>query len=107
MPDSHIAALLERLEQHSQRHAHQQTVTLPIDREDMVRLQALAEVYGMDIVELTPILLHTILTDIEAHMPYRQGNRVIRVEDGDPIYEDVGPMPRYLEAKRKHEKVCA
>ncbi|MBR9828884.1 MAG: hypothetical protein GYB41_09600 [Oceanospirillales bacterium] len=107
MPDSHITALLERLEQHSRQQTHLQTVTLPINREDMVRLQALAEVYGMDIVELTPILLHTILTDIEAHMPYKQGTRVIRVEDDEPVYEDIGPMPRYLEAKRKHEKVCA
>ncbi|NCC94809.1 MAG: hypothetical protein EOM10_16340 [Opitutae bacterium] len=52
MPDSHIAALLQRLEQHSQRHARQQTVNLPIDREDMVRLQALAEVYGMSVDDL-------------------------------------------------------
>jgi len=29
------------------------------------------------------------------------------VEDDEPIYEDVGPTPRYLAAKRKHEKVCA
>ncbi|MBP0047759.1 hypothetical protein H9C73_03345 [Marinobacterium sp. AK62] len=107
MPERKITALLEQLEQHSRKRAHQQTVTLPIDREDMVRLQALAEVYGMDIVELTPILLHAILTDIEAHMPYKAGKRVIRVEDDEPIYEDIGPTPRYLEAKRKHEKVCA
>ena len=107
MPERKIAALLEQLEQHSLRRAHQQTVTLPIDREDMVRLQALAEVYGMDIAELTPILLHSVLTDIEAHMPYQPGSKVIRVEDDEPIYEDIGPTPRYLEAKRKHEKVCA
>ncbi len=107
MPERKISALLEQLEQHSLRRAHQQTVTLPIDREDMVRLQALADVYDMDIAELAPILLHSILSDIEAHMPYQPGSKVIRIEDDEPIYEDIGPTPRYLEAKRKHEKVCA
>ncbi|MBA4503057.1 hypothetical protein [Marinobacterium marinum] len=107
MSDHHIADLLERLEQHACQHARQQTLSVSIDRDDMVRLQALAETYGMDIAVLTPVLLHTILTDIEARMPYKPGSRIIRIEDGDPVYEDVGPMPRYLEAKRKHEKAYA
>lgn len=107
MPGHHVDALLKQLEQESHRRSRLQTITLPIEQEDLVRLQALAEIHGMDITELTPVLLHTILIDIEAHMPYQPGSKVIRVEDGEPIYEDVGPMPRYLAAKRKHEKMCA
>ncbi|MET4000232.1 hypothetical protein [Marinobacterium sp. MBR-109] len=107
MPGNHIDTLLQQLEHESHRRSRLQTITLPIEQEDLVRLQALAEVYGMDITELTPVLLHSILTDIEAHMPYKPGKKVIRVEDDEPIYEDVGPTPRYLAAKRKHEKMCA
>jgi len=107
MPDNRIDSLLQQLEQESCRRARLHSLNLPIDREDLVRLQALADTFDMDIAELVPVLLHAILTDIEARMPYKPGNRVIRVEDGDPVYEDIGPMPRYLEAKRKHEKACA
>lgn len=107
MPGNRIDSLLQQLEQESCRRSRLHTLNLPIDREDLIRLQALAETYGMDMAELAPVLLHAILTDIETHMPYKPGTRVIRIEDGDPIYEDIGPMPRYLEAKRKHEKICA
>lgn len=107
MSGNHIDTLLQQLAHESHRRSRLETITLPIDQEDLVRLQALAEIHGMDITELTPMLLHSILTDIEAHMPYKQGTNVIRVEDGEPIYEDIGPTPRYLAAKRKHEKMCA
>ena len=33
-------------------------------------------------------------------MPYIQGSKVIRIEDGEEIYEDAGPMPRYLAAQK-------
>lgn len=41
-----------------------------------------------------------ILRQIEARIPYKPGPKVIRVEDDEPIYEDIGDMPRYLEIKR-------
>ncbi len=32
-------------------------------------------------------------------MPYIAGDKVIRVEESAEVYEDVGPMARYLEAQ--------
>jgi hypothetical protein len=38
-------------------------------------------------------------------MPYVAGERVIREDDhGDPVYEDTGPTPRFLELAREHQK---
>ena len=34
-------------------------------------------------------------------MPYVQGDKVIRLEEGDEVYEDIGPLPRYLDAQKK------
>ena len=36
-------------------------------------------------------------------MPYVAGKRVISTdEQGDPIYEDVGPTPRFMQLTREH-----
>ncbi len=37
-------------------------------------------------------------------MPYVPGTTVIRVEDGDEVYEDVGPLPRYLNTQKQLRK---
>lgn len=104
MANVHVSRLLEELE----RKAHHKTtltnVTFPISTEDLLRIEALASVFDMDTDELFASLLHTILQEVETSMPYRQGTKVIRIEDGEPIYEDVGLTPRYLAAKRKLEK---
>ncbi|MBT00324.1 MAG: hypothetical protein CMI01_16860 [Oceanospirillaceae bacterium] len=107
MPERHINALLDELESRSRQVANERDVTLKIDQEDLIRLKALSEVYGLTIDEVTACLLHQILLDVEEKMPYRAGNRIIRVEDDEPVYEDIGPTPRYLEAKRRLEQDCA
>jgi hypothetical protein len=43
------------------------------------------------------------LAEIEASLPYIRGNTVVATdEQGDPLYEDIGPTPRYLELWQKH-----
>jgi hypothetical protein len=38
-------------------------------------------------------------------MPYVPGERVISTdEQGDPIYEDVGPTPRFMQLAREHRR---
>jgi hypothetical protein len=38
-------------------------------------------------------------------MPYMAGQKVISTdEQGDPVYEDVGPTPRFIELARKNRK---
>ena len=59
----------------------------------------------MDAERVITDLLSASLDELEASMPYVAGERVIREDDhGDPIYEDTGPTPRFLELAREHRK---
>ncbi len=79
-------------------------VRLPLD--DAARLQALGELFpGRAIEEIITDLLHVALEEIGAAMPYEPGPQVISRDDqGDPVYEDVGMTPRFVELTRKHKK---
>ncbi|KDE40679.1 MAG: hypothetical protein ACK4L8_15055 [Nitrincola lacisaponensis] len=107
MSEDYFNLLLQQLEQQAEKRSGQQHITLSIQQEDLFRLQALCELYAVSLDDLGPALFHTLLKEIEARMPYRPGPRVIREEDGDPIYEDIGPTPRYLEILRRLEKEMA
>ena len=51
--------------------------------------------------QLAAELLHTVLLEVEEKMPYKPGTKIIRMEEGDPVYEDIGPMPRYIAIKHR------
>lgn len=78
------------------------SISLPV--EDAAKLQALSEMYPKRPVEqLITDLLSAALREIEEEMPYIKGNKVVAEDEkGDPIYEDTGPTPRFLELTRKH-----
>ena len=75
--------------------AKEYAVRLPLD--DAARLHALVELFpGQPIEE--------IVTDAAA-MPYERGPKVISRDDqGDPVYEDIGLTPRFVELTRKYKK---
>ncbi|UAW97704.1 pilin assembly protein [Halopseudomonas nanhaiensis] len=77
-------------------------VNLPV--EDAARLAALHEMYPKRCVEeLITDLLSTALEELEECLPYKAGDKVIAVDEmGDPLYDDVGPTPRFLELSRKY-----
>lgn len=77
-------------------------VRLPI--KDAARLNALTELFPRrNIEELITDLLSASLDEMESVMPYRQGSKIVATdEQGDPLYEDVGPTPRYLSLTEKH-----
>jgi hypothetical protein len=86
------------------RTARTYSVRLPVD--DAARLMALAEMFpGRTAEQLITELLGAALTEVAAAMPYVAGAKVISTdEQGDPVYEDTGPMPRFLELTRKHRR---
>ena len=86
------------------RTATEYAVRLPVD--DAARLAALSEMFpGRTPEQLITDLLGTALQEIETSMPYIAGKKVISTdEQGDPIYEDVGLTPRFVELARKHRK---
>ncbi len=77
---------------------------LPLD--DASRLHALLELFpGVTVEEIVTDLLHAGLDEIAAAMPYEPGPTIISRDDhGDPVYEDIGMTPRFVELARKHRK---
>ncbi|HUI60469.1 MAG TPA: pilin assembly protein [Steroidobacteraceae bacterium] len=86
------------------RTAAEYAVRLPVD--DAAQLQALAEMFpGRTAEQLITDLLGAALQEIAAAMPYVAGQKVISTdEQGDPVYEDVGPTPRFMELARRNRK---
>lgn len=77
-------------------------IRLSID--DAARLHALAELFpGNPPEDLVSDLLSAALDATEAAMPYVAGENIIREDEfDDPVYEDVGLTPRFLELVRRH-----
>ena len=86
------------------RTARAYAVRLPLD--DAAQLAALADMFpGRAPEQLISELLNVALKELAAAMPYVAGTRVISTdEQGDPVYEDVGPTPRFLELARMHRR---
>lgn len=86
------------------RTATEYAVRLPLD--DAARLAALAEMFpGRTPEQIITDLLATALQEIETSMPYVAGKKVISSdEQGDPIFEDIGLTPRFMELTRKNRK---
>ena len=49
------------------------------------------------------------LEELEASLPYVKGSKVVATdEQGDPLYEDIGPTPRFLALSRRYlQELCA
>jgi hypothetical protein len=89
------------------RTARSYAVRLPVD--DAAQLAALADMFpGRDPEQLISELLTVALKELAAAMPYVAGARVISTDEhGDPVYEDIGPMPRFIELARLHRRTLA
>lgn len=75
-----------------------------LDVDDAARVEALAALHpGVDAETVIADLLNAALDATEAAMPYEQGERVLQEDEfGDPVYEDAGMTPRYVELVRAH-----
>jgi predicted DNA-binding protein len=83
-----------------------QTYAVRLPLEDAARLAALAEMFpGREPGQLISELLSVALQEVAAAMPYVAGKRVISTdEQGDPVYEDVGPTPRFMQLSREYRQ---
>jgi len=79
-------------------------VRLTVD--DAAQLAALTDMFpGRSAEQLITELLTVALKELAAAMPYVAGKRVISTdEQGDPVYEDIGPTPRFMELARLHRR---
>ncbi len=83
-----------------------QEYAVKLSVEDAARLLALADLHpGVTVDNVITDLLAAALDELEAAMPYIAGDKVIREDDhGDPVYEDVGLTPKFLELVRNHQQ---
>ena len=74
---------------------------------DAARIAALTEMYPIrSETEIISELLSAALDVLEQAMLYIPGSKVIAEDDqGDPIYEDVGPTPRFIALTEKRSQV--
>lgn len=74
-------------------------ISLKLPLEVSARLMALTDMYpGRTQEQLVLDLLTAALDDLLETLPYQAGEKVIAADEfGDPIFEDVGLTPRFLE----------
>lgn len=97
MKNSLIQSMLAEWESQSEKTGELVSTEIHLRHDDLLKVEALAETYGLQSTDLLADLIATALDEVEQQMPYVEGSRVIRVEEGDPVYEDAGRAPRYLE----------
>jgi len=99
-----IKQLLEEWEQDraERESARDYAVALPL--REASRIEALAEMYGRTPGSIICDLVRLAIDDLERKLPYVQGERVIAEDEfGDPVFEDVGPMPKFMKLTAKHQ----
>jgi len=101
MASSAFNNLLQSWEKHSREANGKVSLEMQVYKSDAIKIEALAKMYQLSADEVLCSLLHQAINEVESHMPYVPGQKVIRVEEGEEIYEDIGPMPAYLAEQRK------
>lgn len=104
-----IKHLVETWQIDSDHPKRDQRLDILLTKYDLARLMALAELYELDLREIAAQLLQAALDEVEEALPYEPGDAIVSQDEfGDPVYEDVGPTPRFLELARQYlEKLNA
>lgn len=73
---------------------------------DHARVCALMDLFpGKSKTDILSDLVVAALDEVEEALPYQAGAKVIREDEyGDPIFEDVGPTPRFEALVKEHVK---
>lgn len=99
-----IRELVSHWEQNAKGRMTRNCYQIQLDIESAARLAALAEMYPKrHPEELLGELIGAALEDLEASLPYVRGSQIVATdEQGDPLYEDIGPTPRFLALSRRY-----
>ena len=99
-----IRELARHWEQNAKGRLTRNTYQIHLDLESAARLAALCEMYPKrNAEELLGELIGAALEELEASLPYVKGSKVVATdEQGDPLYEDIGPTPRFLALSRRY-----
>ncbi|MFD2229195.1 pilin assembly protein [Alkalimarinus sediminis] len=98
-----ISTLAKHWEDNAKARLTSKEYTLRLPIEDAARIAALSEMYPKRTEEeLISELLSAALDELETSFPYKKGHNIIAEDElGDPLYEDIGPTPRFLDLSKK------
>ena len=99
-----IRELAQHWEENAKGRLTKTEYAIHLDVESAARLAAIAEMYPKrNTEELLGELIGAALEELETSFPYIRGQHVVATdEEGDPLYEDVGPTPRFLTLSRRY-----
>ncbi|OOG22696.1 type 1 pili tip component [Thioalkalivibrio denitrificans] len=99
-----VKELLEHWSKGNGGRVTQEEYCMRLSERDAARIAALEQLFpGKPRDMLIGDLLSAALDELEAAMPYVPGERVISEDElGDPIFEDTGLTPRFMELTRRH-----
>jgi len=99
-----IRELAQHWEENAKGRLTETGYTIHLDVEAAARLAAITEMYPKrQPEELLGELIGAALEELEKSFPYVKGTTVVATdEEGDPLYEDIGPTPRFLALSRRH-----
>lgn len=101
-----VKDLLSQWQKTSEQEVRDQEFMVKLTRQEKAKIAALRDMFpGKTETDIALDLLRAAISELEATMPYVPGPQVVSEdEEGDPVYEDIGPMPRYRELTRQHLK---
>ena len=82
------------------------TLAVELTHHDLARLRALTDMYpGCPMNDILADLVRVALDDLQEAFPFVHGPRQVGEDEfGNPLYEDIGPTPRFLALTREHLK---
>lgn len=99
-----VRDLLENWQKASESECLDQEMAVLLTRHEAAKIAALAEMFpGKTSADIVRELIAAALSELEVTMPYVPGSTIVSEDEhGDPIFEDVGPTPRFQALTRKH-----
>ena len=99
-----VRDLLKEWQRSTESETNDQEFLIQLTRREKAKIAALAEMYpGKTPTDIARDLMVAALSELEATMPYVPGTKVVSEdEQGDPIFEDIGPMPQFRALTQKY-----
>ena len=101
-----VKDLIHLWEKHANGALTEETYSVKLGVNDAAKIHALQEMYPKRSKEqIINELLSAALSELETSLPYVEGNQVVSYdEQGDPIFEDIGPTPAFITLTQKHKE---
>lgn len=98
-----IKSLIKHWEVTTQSHGPTEKFNLNLSLKEAAQIHALTELFpGRTAEQILQELVSCALVEMKEQFPYIQGKQVGLDENNDPIYEDDGLTPQFMDAARRH-----